>query len=125
MEYALGGLVVLVVLAFVVFPLVYRKREGSSTSPASRSASELAAERAEIYREQLELELDLKVGKLDEADFRELSDALLARAAALISQEEAQGAAVEAEIEHEIAAMRAAMRTTAAAPARRPEESRA
>lgn len=121
MEYALGGLVVLAVLAFVVLPLVRRQGEQPVATPGTRPASELAAERAEIYRELVELELDQQVGKLAEADFRDLSEALLARAAALISQEEAQGSSVEAEIEREIAAMRAALK---AATERRPEESK-
>lgn len=102
MEYLLGGLVVVAVLAFVVLPLV--RRTGGETATVASPAP--AEERAAIYRELLELELDQRVGKVTEADYKELSEALLARAAALISVEDAESTTVDAAIEHEIAAMR-------------------
>lgn len=106
MAYLLGACVVVAVLAFVVLPLVRRQRPGSPVLEAVNSAHERAA----IYRELLELELDQKVGKIAEADFRELNDTLLARAAALIAREDSLSAAADAEIEREIAEARAALR---------------
>ena len=118
MEYVLGALVVLAVLAFVALPLV----GGRSTAATVTDAPDPTLERAAIYRELLELELDLKVGKLAEADYREHSEALLARAAAIIAQEDASSTAADDQVEREIAAARAAFRQAETPPA---EESRA
>jgi cytochrome c-type biogenesis protein CcmI len=101
-EYILGGLVVVSVLAFVVLPLL----RGRRAAPATLTPDGPVEERATIYRELLELELDQKVGKITDADYRELGDALLARAAALISDEDAQVTADDNEVEREIAEMR-------------------
>jgi cytochrome c-type biogenesis protein CcmI len=106
MEYLLGAVVVLVVLGFVVLPLV----RGRSAAADVREAPDPTHERAAIYRELLELELDQKVGKLADADYHELSEALLARAAALISQEDASSTAADALVEREIAGARATLR---------------
>lgn len=108
MEYALGGLVVLAVLAFVVLPLLRGRHALAAT--ASESPLDPAQQRAAIYRELLELELDQQVGKIAESDYRELNEALLARAAALISQEDAASVAIDALVEREIAAAREALR---------------
>ena len=102
MEYVLGALVVVTVLAFVVLPLL--RSRGADTAP--RAADDTAPERAEIYRELLELELDQRVGKITAADYQELSDVLLARAAALISLEDAEATSADAALEREIAAAR-------------------
>jgi cytochrome c-type biogenesis protein CcmI len=111
MEYLLGVLVVVAVLGFVLLPLLRGPRqEATPAAPVSP-----AAQRAAIYRELVELELDQRVGKLTEPDFRELADALLARAAALIAEEDAGTAAAEAEVEREIAAMRRSLRSARAA----------
>ncbi|HZO28694.1 MAG TPA: c-type cytochrome biogenesis protein CcmI [Chloroflexota bacterium] len=112
MEYLLGALVVLAVLAFVVVPLV-RRQQTESLPPIALDCPD---ERAAIYRELLELELDQKVGKISEADFQELSDGLLARAAALISQEDSLLNSDDA-IEREIAAARASLREASPEPA--------
>jgi cytochrome c-type biogenesis protein CcmH/NrfG len=104
-EYILGGLVVVSVLAFVVLPLL----RGRRAAPATLTPDGPVEERATIYRELLELELDQKVGKITDADYRELGDALLARAAALISDEDAQVTADD-EVEREIAEMRKSLR---------------
>lgn len=106
MEYALGGLVVAAALAFVVLPLVRGTRSQVVTPPAPTPAEA----RAEIYRELLEADLDHRVGKITDEDYRALSEALLARAASLISVEDAESAAADQQIEREIAAMRATIR---------------
>jgi hypothetical protein len=110
-EYVLGGLVVVGVLGFVVLPLLRSRPATDAEAPTGKGE-----ERAEIYRELLELELDRKVGKVTEADFRELSDALLARAAALIAADEGERASIDDAIELEIAAMREALRSARSQP---------
>jgi hypothetical protein len=102
MEFAAGGLVVVAVLAFVLLPLVRHRR--SVPDLAEPTVSDVDR-RATIYRELLEVELDHKVGKLAEEDFRAQTDLLLARAAALISEEDAQVSADD-ELEMEIAEVR-------------------
>lgn len=113
MAYLLGGLVVVAVLAFVVLPLL----RGRQADAEARGAVDPAQERAAIYRELLELELDQKVGKIAEADYREVNEALLARAAALISQEDADSTETDAQVEREIAEARQALRRAEPAPA--------
>ena len=119
MEYLLGTIVVVGVLAFVVLPLLRRQQP----TPDDQHTIDPTNERTEIYRELLELELDQKVGKIAEADYQEISDAMLARAATLISQEDADSLASDAQLEREIAEARAALkRTDAPAVGPRPTE---
>jgi hypothetical protein len=111
-EYLLGTLVVVLVLAFVALPLVRRSDAEPAGSAAAPGSTE---ERAEIYRELVELELDHRVGKVADADFHEQRDGLLARAAALIAVEDAELATTDEQIEREIAATRAALRASRSA----------
>ena len=104
--YVLGALVVILVLAFVVLPLVRRR---SAPTPVAAMPS-LVEQRAEIYRELTELELDQRVGKISAADYQEQSEALLARAAELIAAEDAETAAIDGQIEGEIAEARASLK---------------
>jgi hypothetical protein len=110
--YALGALVVLVVLAYVVLPLLRRHTTVASADETSIAPS-LAEQRATIYRELTELELDQRVGKVADSDFAEQSEALLARAASLISREDAEHVAEEMDldvrVEREIAEVRATL----------------
>jgi len=108
MEYTLAAVVVVAVLAFVVLPLV----RGVTPSPTDASAAVVltaARERSAIYQELVELELDQRIGKVTTDDYREQADVLLARAAALISAEDAESSAADAQIEREIAAVRAGL----------------
>ena len=111
MEYALGALAVVAALAFVAYPLLRRDEPAASTAEAPETFAE---RRAAVYRELLELEFDHRVGKLSDADFRELADACLARASQLVAAEERTTEALDARIEREVAAMRAALQTRAA-----------
>ncbi|MGE3267579.1 MAG: hypothetical protein AB7P40_02455 [Chloroflexota bacterium] len=114
-EYLAGALVVIAVLAFVALPLVRRQREEQTTvSPLVEAANE----RATIYRELVELELDHRIGKITAADFKDLSDGLLARAAGLITAEEAVSVNIDEQVEREIAAMREALRLSPSATLR-------
>jgi uncharacterized membrane protein YccC len=109
LAYLAGAAVVLAVLAFVGWPLVRRQPVLDVPSAAT---DDPAAQRSRIYRELVELELDHRIGKLTRADFHEQSDALLARAAALIVAEDSQTHDVEEQVEREISAMREALRLT-------------
>lgn len=114
--YALGAVVVLVVLAYVVLPLL-RRQTPTAVSAETAITPSLAEQRATIYRELTELELDERVGKVAESDFAEQSEALLAQAASLISREDAEHVAeesdLEAQVEREIADVRATLRQAA------------
>src|SRR5690242_18643192 len=107
MEYALGAVVVLVALAFVGWPLL---RPPQAVIPTAEPVLSAAEQRAAIYRELVELDLDQRLGKVDDADHRVQTDALLARAAALLAAEDASIESIDDELEREIAAQRRAMR---------------
>lgn len=109
MEFLAGALVVSLVLIFVGWPLL---RQSAAASLGSPSVTDPAEERGAIYRELVDLELDHRIGKVTAADFRELSDGLLARAAALIVAEDAETHDAEEQVEREIGAMREALRLT-------------
>jgi hypothetical protein len=111
-EYLAGALVVCAVLAYVGYPLVRHSQTGAALTGGEGNSAD---ERAAIYRELVELELDHRIGKVTVADFRELSDGLLARAAALIVAEGTETGTIEEQVEHEIAAMRTALRLTPSA----------
>ena len=110
MEYLLGMIAVVAALAFVAYPLF---RRSAAATPPTEAPESFAERRAAVYRELLELEFDHRVGKLSQADFRQLADACLARAAALVAAEERTTEALDARIEREVAAMRVAMREQA------------
>ena len=103
MAYVLGGLVVLAALAFVIWPLF---RPVSSPETVAETETSPAEQRAAIYRELMELELDQRLGKIDEADRQAQADALMARAAALIGEEDATRESIDERLEREIAAER-------------------
>ena len=117
MEVALGAVVVALAVAFVMLPLLRARTSGGWTVPDLEDSATTSARRREIYRQMLELELDHRVGKLSDADYRELSESCLARAAALLAEEEDEAAATEERVEQEIRAMREALRSPAAASA--------
>jgi cell division septation protein DedD len=113
MAYVLGAVVVLVALAIVVLPLIRPARSRVADTEAPPSPAE---QRAQVYRELLELELDHRVGKIADEDFLAQSDALMARAASLMGAEDAALQHLDEQAEREIAAQRAALR--AAKPAK-------
>ena len=100
----IGLIAVALAVAFVLYPLVVPRRPSRGVL-----ADELAEQRATIYRQVLELEFDYRMGKLSEADYHELTQALLARASALLAQAEQTNLSLEARLEEEIAAARAAL----------------
>ncbi len=108
MEYALAAVVVLLAVGVVLHPLV---SSAVPRAPADAGSSDHNArvdhQRAAIYQEIAELQFDRGLGKLDDADLRALEDALLARAAALLAQEERVKARLDLAIEREVAIVRA------------------
>jgi hypothetical protein len=111
MEYALGALVVLIALVFVGWPLLRPPAVPVLTDDAPASPAE---QRAEIYRELVELDLDRRLGKVDEADHEAQTTALLARAAELLGEEDATFESLDSEIEREIAEHRRSLHAAGA-----------
>ena len=97
--------IVLVAAAAVFALLPFLRAGGSLEGAASASGSD---DRFALYRQILELEFDLQLGKLSTADFELLSSQLLAQAGQALRQEHGNLAEIDAEIEREIAAARAA-----------------
>jgi len=81
-------LVVLVVLAavvlFVTAPLRRAADPSAETTPADADLAELEAAREAKYRELRDAELDHRTGKLSDADYEELEQALRGEAIAII-----------------------------------------
>jgi hypothetical protein len=102
----LGIAVALLALLYVIYPII---RPESPASGEESASNELAARRHALYEQILELEFDQRVGKLDAADARELSEALLRQAAGLMNPNEQADAALEAQVEREIRAVRRAL----------------
>lgn len=120
MDLLLGATVVAVAIGFVVWPL-FRPARPADEPRAEAAAPSGIANRRQVYREMLELEFDLRVGKLTDEDHRALSEACLARATALVAEEERQIEAAERRVEQEIAEMRRALRERGAGAERATE----
>lgn len=101
----LGAACAVAAAVFVLSPLA----RPAPVRPGQARPDDLAAQRAAIYRQILDLEFDLRTGKLSEPDFREQSEALLARAAELLAQAEGTDEELDRRLEQEIAAARAAL----------------
>ena len=106
MELVLAAIVVGAALAFVAWPLVRPTPTSQQADPAAGDEAAFASRRQAIYDEILELELDRQVGKLSDADFRELSEAALERAASVLAEADASQAATDEHLEREIASVR-------------------
>jgi hypothetical protein len=111
---ALGVLLVTLAAAFTLLPLVRGAPPPASTSEPTPT------ERFELYRQVLELEFDVQVGKLAPDAGRELSSELLAQAGVSLRDERAGLAELDDEIEREIAAARAAFAAARSARPQRP-----
>jgi hypothetical protein len=104
MTLALGVVLVLAAIAFVLMPL-FRP----SQHPAISAVEPLHA-RAALYQEILDAELDYHLGKLSEGDFVEVRDRLLEQAVLLIHADpNLDATAATQQIEAEIEAARAAL----------------
>jgi hypothetical protein len=109
----LGLLLALSALAFVLYPIV----RPAPASDFNQDDTELEERRAAIYRQILDVEFDQRLGKLSEADGRELSESLLSQAAALLAGEPASRHDIEAQLEWEILAIRRALAAGESEPA--------
>jgi hypothetical protein len=105
MDLALGALVACGALGFVLYPLLWDR--APEEQPEPRDAESPAVRRAAIYQEILDLELERRTDKLDAADYEQLREACLARAAALLAEEEAEVGGLDERIEREVARLRA------------------
>ena len=103
---ALGLLLGLLAVLFVLYPIV---RPGSARAEAAADSAELAGRRYALYRQIVEIEFDERVGKIEPADARALTSALLEEAAGLLATESSAVLDREREIEREIAAVRRAL----------------
>ena len=97
---------IVLVAAAAVFALLPFVRAGGAFDGAAGASG--SNDRFALYRQILELEIDLQLGKLSSADFEQLSSQLLAQAGQTLRQEHGNLAEIDAEIEREIAAARAA-----------------
>jgi hypothetical protein len=98
----LGIILVAAAAAFALLPFAR-----GVPSELTRSESE-SADRFNLYRQVLDLEFDLQMGKLTAEDYTKLSGELLARAGQALRDEKGSVGEIDDEIEREIAAARAA-----------------
>ena len=84
MEYALAAIVLASLVALVVFRPLLRSDPADAGDVARRA--ELEAAKEAKYREIRDAELDLRMGKLSEADHRAVDRALRAEAVAILAE---------------------------------------
>jgi hypothetical protein len=107
-EYMLGAFVVLLAVAAVVHPLVWpRARADQSDSIGSVLEGSPEARRAAIYREIADMQFDHRLGKLDDSDYLELREQLLAHAAELLAEDDHRRLLIDQFVECQIAEIRA------------------
>jgi hypothetical protein len=98
----LGILLVAAAAAFALLPFA------RAASPELTPADAEATDRFSLYRQVIELEFDLQMGKVSAEDYAKLSGELLLQAGQALRDEQGSISEVDAEIEREIAAARAA-----------------
>ena len=113
-ELILGGLLVALALALVAYPLVTSRRTDVRTASEAVPSDSIEERRAAVHREMMELEQDFRAGKLDSEDYKQMSEACLARAAALIAETDLRGSSDDG-LEREIARVREQIRGAGAA----------
>ena len=84
MEYALAAIVLASLVALVVVRPLLRSDPADAGDHARRA--ELEAAKEAKYRESRDAELDLRMGKLSEADHRAVDRALRAEAVAILAE---------------------------------------
>jgi hypothetical protein len=93
---------------FALLPFVHPAAE-TAAADAGAPAESGPTDRALLYRQVLELEFDVQLGKLAADDYERLSHELLAEAGLALQQERSSLNELDEEIEREIAAARAAL----------------
>lgn len=107
-----GAALVIVVAAFALAPLFRSPRPRGmleTLAAVSDPVSEARAERFRLYRQILDLELDLRTGKLATEDFNQIRGELLAQAALVLDSAGATVGNVDSALEQEIAEARRAL----------------
>jgi hypothetical protein len=99
----LGIALVAAAAAFALLPFAR-----AVTPNAILSSEPGPTDRFGLYRQVMELEFDVQLGKLSTEDYEQLSRALLAEAGQALKEERGSTAELDEEIEREIAAARAA-----------------
>jgi cytochrome c-type biogenesis protein CcmI len=99
----LGIALVAAAAAFALLPFAR-----TSTAEAIASSESGPTDRLALYRQVLELEFDVQLGKLAAEDYEHLSRELLAEAGQALTEERGSIGELDEEIEREIAAARAA-----------------
>jgi hypothetical protein len=99
----LGIGLVAVAAAFALLPFAR-----GSTADSTDAAEPGLPDRFGLYRQLVELEFDVQLGKLAVAEYERLADGLLADASDALNQERGNIGELDAEIEREISAARAA-----------------
>jgi hypothetical protein len=100
-----GLLLGLLALAYVLYPIVLPRPEPGEAS----TTSDLEERRRALYHQILDVEFDQQLGRLGEADARELSEDLLRQADRLFADEPAAERQIEAESEQQTPAGRRAL----------------
>ena len=100
----LGIALVAAAAAFALVPFA----RAATPDPLIDQSEPGPSDRFGMYRQVMELEFDVQVGKLAVEDYEQLSRALLAEAGQALKQERGSTAELDEEIEREIAAARAA-----------------
>jgi len=103
----LGIALVAAAAAFALLPFAR-----AATPDTSASSEPESTDRLGLYRQVMELEFDVQVGKLAVQDYEQLSRELLAEAGQSLRQERGSTGELDEEIEREIAAARAAFAAT-------------
>jgi hypothetical protein len=99
----LGIALVAAAAAFALLPFAR-----AATHDPVLSSEPGPTDRFGLYRQVMELEFDVQLGKLSAEDYEQLSRALLAEAGQALKEERGSTAELDEEIEREIAAARAA-----------------
>lgn len=110
MEFILIGIVVIVVIAFIAYPLFTASRAEMETP--SGALDTLIAQRESAYDALRDLDFDFQLGKLSQTDYAALRDKYKMRAAAALQQIDAAGKTdgadvdADAKIEEQVARLR-------------------
>ncbi len=106
MELILIAVLVVVVIAFIAYPLV--KGEGGKMTARPNALDSLIAQRDSAYDAIRDLDFDYQMGKLSQADYEQLRDRYKARAAQALQQIDAVAGTEGAgdRIEDEVARLR-------------------
>lgn len=110
-EQVLVALVALGTLAWIVRPLLGRRRALKGPE-ADRRTADLLEEKQSVYRSILDLELDHEMGKMGNEDYQQLRQQSKAEALGIIRELEGESAeeTEQATLEEEIRAARARLR---------------